>query len=679
MAGIGVNTDLSLKTIATAGGQTGTSVTLGGLRGKTLYDADNNTSTTPAAPNSISMSVLKNRTFTTNVTKPPAPGAPLVFEYLSGSTKIYWLSNGTGGSPITSYSWSTSNNGTGLNNVGNTTFAIIYTGATIYTYATNIKGTSVASAGNYIGVYTAPGTPIYLGLTWTTQYTLLNASWYASNSGSAPTFYTVVITAPNGASSTYYPTNTYIDMPVVSGFDYTVYVSANNQVGNSGNAIASSPTQLTAPTNLRITSSSSGSTTVSWDPPASTGGKPITTYYLYNPNTAPINLGNVFTRTFTSTVDTTINIYISAFTDVQGPYTAAFSVPIRIAPGAPRSVNAYGGFNQMYVKWVDPSTGTVTNYKIDWIGPTTGTANQTTLTYVITGLSAGSYTVTVTAYNGATAGTSSSAPADSVGLKQFTTGNTYANIYYPANSLLYVYVTVAGGGGGGGPTGYANGAGGGGGGGSVTDYYITYPFLRNNAGDTLFWSVGSKGTAVKNPNTGNGNNGGDSGFVVPNTGFYIRACGGGGGPPANDGGGNTSGGAGGLCYSQSSGGTVNNWYTLTGTLIGNSGGNGGWGTGSGTQIAVGYYNSGGGGGCGKPVTGLNINATTNTAGTAAPTPGTQGYGTIGNGGKGVYANGFTAPTGYGGGGSGEYVYMGGGNLGGTDGGGGYVSIQVYFQ
>jgi hypothetical protein len=351
----------------------------------------------------------------TTVAPATVPGTPSGATAVAAQAQVTvsWLAPATsGGSPITSYTVTSSPGGFTCTTAALTCVVTGLTNGTSYTFtvtATNTVGTGPASAPSapVTPAATAPGAPT--GITGVAGNTQVTVSWLApaSNGGSPITIYTVT-SSPGGFTCTT-ATLTCVVTGLTNGTSYTFIVTATNTVGTSP-ASAPSTTVLLAATipgaPMSVTGAPGNSKiAVSWLAPASNGGSPITSYTVtsspggFTCTAATLTcvvtgLTNGSSYTFTVTA---INAVGPSPTSSPSP-----SVTPATVPGAPMSVTGAPGNSQIALSWLAPASNggsPITSYTVT-SSPGGFTCTAATLTCVVPGLTNGtSYTFTVTAIN----------------------------------------------------------------------------------------------------------------------------------------------------------------------------------------------------------------------------------------------------------------------------------------
>ncbi len=289
-----------------------------------------------------------------------------------------------------------------------------------YSYRVVAFNAAGDSMSNVATLAIAPGAPLNVTAVAGNAQATVSFSPPASNGGSPITLYTVTsspgsVTATGSASP--------ITVPgLIAGTTYTFTVTATNAVGTGP---ASSPSNAVTPSAppgapLNVTAvAGNAQATVSFSPPASTGGSPITLYRVTSSpggvtatgSASPImvpGLTNGTTYTFTVTATNAFG---------TGPASSpSNAVTPSAPPGAPLNVTAVAGNAQATVSFSPPASNggsPITLYRVTSSpGGVTATGSASPIT--VPGLTNGTtYTFTVTAMNAAGTGPASS-PSNAV-------------------------------------------------------------------------------------------------------------------------------------------------------------------------------------------------------------------------------------------------------------------------
>ena len=421
----------TLTTCVFSGLSTGTSYTF-------TVTAANGAGTSPASPATVSFLVGA----------PAAPTAVTAASYQNTQSAVAWTApTATGGSPVTSYTVTSSGGQTCTTPNGTTTTCTVtgLTNGTPYTFtvtAANLVGSGVVSAPSAPATpATVPGAPTAVTAA-SYQNTQSQVSWTApaSNGGAAITGYTVT-SSPGTATCTTAGTTCTVT-GLTNGTTYTFTVTAVNAAGTSAASAPVTATPATvpgAPTAVTAASYQNTQSTVSWTAPASNGGAAITNYTVtsspggFTCSTAATScavpgLTNGSSYTFTVTATNGAG---------TGPASAASAAATpATVPTAPTGVSATSYANaQSVVSWTASSSNggaAISGYTVT-SSPGALTCTTSTTTCTVTGLTNGTaYTFTVTATNAAgnSAPSTASAPATPAtvpGAPTGVVGTSYAN------------------------------------------------------------------------------------------------------------------------------------------------------------------------------------------------------------------------------------------------------------
>jgi hypothetical protein len=217
---------------------------------------------------------------------------------------------------------------------------------------------------------TVPSTPVITGVT--TAGGSATVTWTAPFNGGSPiTEY--LVKAYVGTGSTFAAlmsvdgsTTRAVISGLATGTAYSFTVKAANALGWGAESARYTtvvlPTTPTAPTNVLVVGGR-GTLSVSWSPPASNGGTPITGYIV----TATTGVAgearsvSVFGTVTTATIDQlaagkTYSVTVSAVNAVGIGPASAPSTPVTLpaAPGAPRNLSVTPGDTSIQVSWLAP-------------------------------------------------------------------------------------------------------------------------------------------------------------------------------------------------------------------------------------------------------------------------------------------------------------------------------------
>jgi YVTN family beta-propeller protein len=247
--------------------------------------------------------------------------------------------------------------------------------------------------------------------------------------GSPITGYTVISNPPGGVDANAGgAATTHTITGLVNGTAYTFTVTATNAVGTGPASVPSnSVTPMTVPGAPTAVTATAGNAQamVSFTPPVSDGGSPITGYTVTSIPAGGVdaNAGSTATtHTITSLVNGTAYTFTVSATNAVGTGPASApsnSVTPTTVPGAPTAVTASAGNAQATVTFTPPASNggsPITGYTVTSIpaGGVDADAGSTATTHTIMGLAnSTAYTFTVTATNAVGTGPAS-APSNSV-------------------------------------------------------------------------------------------------------------------------------------------------------------------------------------------------------------------------------------------------------------------------
>jgi len=369
-----------------------------------------------------------------------APGAPLNVAAVAGNaqaTVSFTPPASNGGSPITSYTVTSSPdaaNPSGVTATG-TASPITVTGltnGTTYTFtvtATNAAGTGPASiASNAMTPIAPPGPPLAVTAVAGNAQATVSFTPPASNGGSPITSYTAT-SSPGGITATG-AAGPITVTGLTNGTTYTFTVAATNAAGTgpaSSPSNAVTPIALPGPPLAVTAVAGNAQAAVSFTPPASNGGSPITSYTATSSPGGITATGAAGPITVTGLTNGTTYTFTVAATNAAGTGPASIAsnaVTPQVAPAAPTSLtaNLVAG-PRVSLTWLDNATtetgfvveranGTGVFATLATVGPRTRTGG---VTYTDTTVTAdGAYTYRVKAVNGTVSSAYSNTVAVSV-------------------------------------------------------------------------------------------------------------------------------------------------------------------------------------------------------------------------------------------------------------------------
>jgi len=350
--------------------------------------------TVPGTPTGVT-ATAGNGQATISFTPPASTGGSAITEYKVISQPDGITATGTT-SPITM---------TGLTNGTPYTFTVV---------AVNIAGESAPAASTAsvtpTGPAGAPSAPTNVTAVAGSGEATISFTLPANDGGSAITEYKV-ISQPGGIEAT--GTNSPIKVTgLTNGTAYTFSVVAKNGAGDSPASASSgsvTPTAAvgvpSAPTGVTA-AAENGQATVSFTPPVSTGGSPITGYKVISQPGGFTATGTASPITITGlTNDTSYTFKVVATNSAGDSPASAASTSVTPmapagAPGVPTGVSAVAGNGEATISFTPPTGGNpITGYKVT-SHPDGLTATGADSPITITGLTNGkSYTFTVVAQN----------------------------------------------------------------------------------------------------------------------------------------------------------------------------------------------------------------------------------------------------------------------------------------
>ncbi len=349
----------------------------------------------------------------------PSPPTDVNLRSGDGLLEISWSAADGGGLAVASYSvhWTGPDGVTKVAKVQGTQHTIgdLTNGAnyTVTVIATNEAGSSAPSTPASSRPAAPPDRPEAVRASRGDG--LVEVSWTApGRSGGLPiTGYLIAWTSSTGASGTIQTSDTsYTMQNLLNGASYTIEVSATNEAGTSpaGEAVTATPAAAPAAPAQVTVDRGDRRVDITWQPPASDGGKPVQSYTVSW--TAPDGTGDSAETTATShtfeglTNGVSYSVVVTATNEIG---TSAASQPASgtpaFIPGAPVAIRVARDDARLHVSWDPPASDgglQVTSYTVLWVAPdgTTDSADTSGTSYTIEGLTNGStYGITVSATN----------------------------------------------------------------------------------------------------------------------------------------------------------------------------------------------------------------------------------------------------------------------------------------
>ena len=324
------------------------------------------------------------------------PSAPTGLGSTAGSAQVTltWTApTSDGGSPITNYRiyrGPSSGGETFLIEIGATLTHVdtgLTSGVTYYytVSARNANGegpqSNEANATPTAGL-TVPSAPRSLSALAGNSQVSLTWSAPATDGGSPITNYTIYRGLASGGETFLVQIGnvlSHTDLGLTNGVTYYYTVNATNGVGEgppSNEANATPATTPMEPGNLQ-TFAGNAQITLTWQPPVSDGGLPITNYRVYRglaPGTEAflVEIGAVLTYLDSSLTNGQEYCYVVTALNGVGegpPSNEACATPTSgpTAPSAPQNLTAVGGDSQVVLTWSAPASdggSGVTNYRV---------------------------------------------------------------------------------------------------------------------------------------------------------------------------------------------------------------------------------------------------------------------------------------------------------------------------
>ena len=388
---------------------TDTSASFSGLTNGTSYTA----SVTATTGFGSSRPAFSNQVIPVSIPDPPTS---VTASFQNSVINVAWTAANPQGSPVLSYTArliDPSSNVvdsqvvTGLSTTF-TTF-IIGTPYTVRVSATNALGTSSTTVSNQVLPVSVPGSPLGLAIQMADSSATL--IWSAPfNGGTAITGYQVSIRPGYSLQTQTVTQQTASFTGLINGSTYEFTVVAVNAVG------ASSPVSIlgtpyaapSVPTGVQAVPGSAA-VTVSWYPPAYTGGSPLTSYTVAGSDASGNQLSTVtvpiyspLAVTYTGLTNGIIYTFTVTVFTIRGSSSVTVSATPLTVPSPPTDLSGVNVLDAIVLTWRTPVTngGTpIIEYMVS-ISPGCGIMYTTGLTVTFPDLIPGTiYTFSLTAIN----------------------------------------------------------------------------------------------------------------------------------------------------------------------------------------------------------------------------------------------------------------------------------------
>ncbi len=346
----------------------------------------------------------------------------------NGQVALSWASPASdGGAPITAalnghaYEYQYRPGGTGWTPVANRTTISGLTNGTEYTFEVRAINSMGAGATSRVSATpaTVPGSVENLSATPGNGQVTLSWSPPFSDGGSSLTGYQYQY-RPGGTGWTDVSATSATVSGLTNGTAYTFEVRAVNGVG-AGAVSQTAATPLGAPGSVEnlVATPGAGQVVLSWSPPGSDGGSPLTGYQYRLAGTGWTDVSAASATVSGLTNGTAYTFEVRAVNGVgAGAVSQTAAMPLG-APGSVQNLSATTGTGQVTLAWSAPSSdggSPLTGYQYQYRPGGTGWTDVSATSATVSGLTNGTaYTFEVRAVNGVGAGAVSQTAATPLG------------------------------------------------------------------------------------------------------------------------------------------------------------------------------------------------------------------------------------------------------------------------